>query len=800
MVSSCEPSLRGWVMRSLVLGAALLLGLTSLDGLCSDKWTATGSLPSTQITEYPVHHAVLLGTGKILVCGGRDGSGVSVKCHLYDPGSGKWAATGSLKVARRDQPILLADGRVLMTGNSATCEIYNPKAGTWSVVASMNVARTAFAASLLADGRVLVSGGLNGGFLNTAEVYDVKADTWKLVGKLNQARSHHTQTTLGDGRVLITGGDASGGATARCEILIPSKGLWAFTDSLAAARRNHSAVRLKDGRVLVAGGGPDTASANISSELFNFKTDLWDGPVKVGSGAHLNAAMVRMNDNRVLLIGGRESLGGASTAACALFDPLSGSWTATANLQVARSNAFASVLPGEDLRVLVAGGLVGLKMASSSELFVPESIPVIKSLTPGGGPTSGGTTVSIVGSGFDFNTTVVFGGAAASSIKVNSATELVCQSPAHAAGLVDVAVFNASKKGSSLADAFNYDDENTAPQLDSGPSSSAQSPLEGEEITFTVPASDPDGDDLKISWDFGDGSSGSGDSVVHAFAAAGTYTVTVTVSDGSTSVSDSLSQMVFSPTAPNITTGPTASPNPAVVDNAVLLTAAGSNAAGDPITLSWDFGDGTPGETGDSVKHTFAATGDYTVVVTATDPAGNSSSKSLILTVGDTGLTTGTMALLKVRLKLNFKKDNTDLLVVQGIMEIPEGFNPEGATVDVDCTGAFGSFVLDAKGKARTDKNGDVNKRFAIKLKFKKGVLVPGGSKFVLTFKKGDFKETWAPFGLVNANVGPEEVSIPMSITVASSIFPDFLNGSYRASEGKTGQYLGKESLLLTGF
>lgn len=53
-----------------------------------------------------------------------------------------------------------------------------------------------------------------------------------------------------------------------------------------------------------------------------------------------------------------------------------------------------------------------------------------------------------------------------------------------------------------------------------------------ETITFDVSGTDPDGDTLTYSWDFGDGTTDSGASVTHAFAEAGTYTVTVTADDG----------------------------------------------------------------------------------------------------------------------------------------------------------------------------------------------------------------------------------------------------------------------------
>jgi hypothetical protein len=67
---------------------------------------------------------------------------------------------------------------------------------------------------------------------------------------LATARSGHTATLLADGRVLITGGDAS----SSVEIYDPSTESFAVTGNMSSARSGHTATRLSDGRVLVFGG------------------------------------------------------------------------------------------------------------------------------------------------------------------------------------------------------------------------------------------------------------------------------------------------------------------------------------------------------------------------------------------------------------------------------------------------------------------------------------------------------------------------------------------------------------------
>ncbi len=99
-----------------------------------------------------------------------------------------------------------------------------------------------------------------------------------------------------------------------------------------------------------------------------------------------------------------------------------------------------------------------------------------------------------------------------------------------------VAVFDNSGGSDHLttgADVFRlvFEQPNQPPSTPSTTASSTTADVD-ETITFDATASDPDGDSLTYSWEFGDGLEGSGSSVTHSYSEAGTYTVTVTASDG----------------------------------------------------------------------------------------------------------------------------------------------------------------------------------------------------------------------------------------------------------------------------
>jgi N-acetylneuraminic acid mutarotase len=72
----------------------------------------------------------------------------------------------------------------------------------------MIYARALHTSTLLTNGKVLVTGGVNNDthYHSTTELYDLSTQTWTMTGSMNYARAEHTATVLTDGKVLITGG------------------------------------------------------------------------------------------------------------------------------------------------------------------------------------------------------------------------------------------------------------------------------------------------------------------------------------------------------------------------------------------------------------------------------------------------------------------------------------------------------------------------------------------------------------------------------------------------------------------
>jgi N-acetylneuraminic acid mutarotase len=294
--------------------------------------TATGPLASAR----RCHTATKLTDGKVLVSGGVGNAAILASSELYDPATGQWTATGSLASARHfHTATLLADGKVLVSGGYgnagdlvsygnagelASSELYDPATGQWTATGALVSARHEHTATLLADGKVLVSGGYrNGGPLTSSELYDPAIGQWTAMGALASARHLHTATLMADGKVLVSGGrgnvePVSGSVyiLASSELYDPATGQWTATGALASARYLHTATLLADGKVLVS-GGYGNAAVLASSELYDPATGQWTATGALASARFIHTATM-LADGKVLVTGGIGNTGNLASS------------------------------------------------------------------------------------------------------------------------------------------------------------------------------------------------------------------------------------------------------------------------------------------------------------------------------------------------------------------------------------------------------------------------------------------------------------------------------------------------------
>lgn len=220
------------------------------------------TLPAARVLQY--HAAVATGDGGVLVIGGSRGENApSDAIDRFDPVTRSFTRVGSLRTGRLGHTATrLADGRILVLGGVTGVQIGNvadlvdERTGAVSHGGTPRRARSGHAAVALADGRVLVVGGVDD---NTAEIWDPATNTFRLVGNLLHSREWPSATLLADGRVLVAGGHSEVTSYAFAEVFDPHTEQFTAlaapaAPAFAARRVLHAAHRLTDGRVLILGG------------------------------------------------------------------------------------------------------------------------------------------------------------------------------------------------------------------------------------------------------------------------------------------------------------------------------------------------------------------------------------------------------------------------------------------------------------------------------------------------------------------------------------------------------------------
>ncbi|HEX3233967.1 MAG TPA: galactose oxidase-like domain-containing protein, partial [Gemmatimonadales bacterium] len=255
-----------------------------------------------------------LANGEMLTMAGSDTAQTgNLIPEVFQTTNGTWRV---LTTAQKPLPLypmafVAPDGRVFMAGpDQATLYLDTRGTGTWSNGPVSNFGKRDYGSAVMYDGgKILLVGG-GGTPTATAEVIDLNAGTgWRaLTSTMSVARRQMNATLLADGKVLVTGGsNATGFNVAPTDSKVLGAELWdpATEKFTSLGRMSHyrlyhsTSLLLPDGRVLSVGSGQPAATgltddytAEIFSPPYLFKVDgtpadrpnLDNVPLSVGYG------------------------------------------------------------------------------------------------------------------------------------------------------------------------------------------------------------------------------------------------------------------------------------------------------------------------------------------------------------------------------------------------------------------------------------------------------------------------------------------------------------------------------------
>jgi galactose oxidase-like protein/glyoxal oxidase-like protein len=276
---------------------------------------------------YPTN--TTLANGEVAVVSGTIDSETNINTlpELWSPTSAMRSLTNAqLDLALYPWMHLAPNGQIFNSGPRQTTHYLDTSGtGSWTTVALTNFGgRQQYSGTsvMYEPGKILILGGHPP--TASAEVIDLNdaSPQWRMTSSMAFPRRYPNATLLPDGKVLVTGGTSSGtsnvtGAVFAAETWDPATGSWSTLAAMSVRRTYHStAVLLPDGRVFTAGGG---GQGGTGADVDHYDAEYYTPPYLFnGARPTISAAPESATFGETFTVGSPDALNVTKVALLAL--------------------------------------------------------------------------------------------------------------------------------------------------------------------------------------------------------------------------------------------------------------------------------------------------------------------------------------------------------------------------------------------------------------------------------------------------------------------------------------------------
>ncbi len=305
------------------------------------------------------------------------------------------------------------------------------------------------------------------------------------------------------------------------------------------------------------------------------------------------------------------------------------------------------------------------------------------------------------------------------------------------------------------------------------------SPVAGVAPLVVAFANNSTGLITSVVWNFGDGATSSATNPTHTYTNVATFSVSLTAQGpagtntltrpGYITVLQTLAPIINSP--PMVTNALLQVGNHAVVvaDETNLFTVTATDPQNLPLGYQWQFGDDMTNATAPlaSALHAYGTNcGPYVASVTVSNGYASVTTNLTVAVACE-------ISIVKLQLKPNFAKPNSDVAILIATPDLGEGFEPLGQPLAVNMGDAQVQFTLDKNGLG-------VSAPSTARLRFNKHTHV---WTLKVRLRQGDWHTSWASYGLVDATIQNPgaAVTVPVAALVGDLGFATDRSLNYTA-------------------